>query len=194
MLFNQKPIIKLIYLDIDGVLNRYSRTLNNGEKQLGTTNKFWGLIGMDYEKVQFLNRILEECNDTYIIISSSWSYWNDETCRTKNCFIKNDFKYIDRIIGRIERIYKSRGLNILHHYQEFNKNYNIIDFLIIDDEDFDIIGEDDSLNDNIRDFFKNRLIKPNLYDGLEEKHINNIIQYFKRNNMRQIDFDVITSK
>lgn len=177
---NYRLQIKLIYLDIDGVLNRYTKVLENGDIQLGTTVNFWGLLGMDYEKVQFLNHILEKCNDTYIIISSSWSFWNDETCRTKCCLIKNDFKYIDRIIGRIEKIYKARGLNILHHYHECSKIYNIIDFIIIDDEDFDIIGEDNSLTNDIRDFFKNRLIKPNLYSGLEEKHINVIIQYLKR--------------
>lgn len=53
--------MKLLFLDIDGVLNDCCPHDN-------------GYCGIQADKVRHLNRILEECPDVQLVISSSWRY------------------------------------------------------------------------------------------------------------------------
>jgi hypothetical protein len=53
--------VKLLFLDIDGVLNDHRPHQN-------------GYSGIQSDKVCHLNRILEQCPDVQLVISSAWRY------------------------------------------------------------------------------------------------------------------------
>ena len=163
-----------LFLDIDGVLNNYHLkepfTFPNGYTQLpvkGTKTKWNSLIGMDYDKVSLLNKIMEN-NEWKIIISSSWRY-SDNTIKALKHF---GFKYTDRIIGGTNRKSYGRGKQILDAVEFFK----ILDFIILDDELFDINGDSKFVSDNMREIFRDRIFKTNPYKGLTEKTICHILR------------------
>lgn len=53
--------MRFLFLDIDGVLNDHTRTPS-------------GYSGIQPDKVVHLNRILSECPDVQLVISSAWRY------------------------------------------------------------------------------------------------------------------------
>jgi len=162
-----------LFLDIDGVLNNYHLkepfTFPNGYTQQpvkGTQNKWNGLMGMDYDKVSLLNEILES-NEWKVIISSSW-YYSDSTVNALKHF---GFKYSDRIIGGTNRKSYGRGKQILDAVEDFK----VTDFIILDDELFDITGNSEFVSNNMREIFRDRVFKTNPYIGLTEKTVEKVL-------------------
>jgi len=163
-----------LFLDIDGVLNNYhlqkSFTFPNGYIQnpvKGTQNKWNGLMGMDYDKVTLLNKILEN-NDWKVIISSSW-YYSVNTVKALENF---GFKYTNRIIGGTDRKSYGRGKQILDAVEYFK----VKDFIILDDELFDITGNSEFVSNNMREIFRDRVFETNPYIGLTEKTVSKILK------------------
>lgn len=101
--------MKIIFLDIDGVLNNYDTP---GE-----------LICWDPELVKILNRIIKE-TDAKIVLSSTWRQI-DYRCDA----IKNDMKI--NYIGKTPKLWKKRGVEIQTWLDE---NPGVEKFVILDDD------------------------------------------------------------
>lgn len=112
--------MKVIFLDVDGVLNNASTNVYTPK----------GYIGVD--KV-LLNRLLDIIKETnaVIVLTSSWKY-DDEISYLYEKL--GDNKPIDVTIDPEERQYR-RGAGILDYIN--NSNIEIEEFVIIDDYSFD---------------------------------------------------------
>lgn len=111
--------MKIIFLDIDGVLNNYSSKSNSVlKKQQDTHYPFlW-----EPELVKILNRIIEE-TEAKVILSSSW-----RTMRDAYNVIVNDMKI--HISDETPKTFKTRG----HEIQTWLDNNPFVDkFVILDD-------------------------------------------------------------
>jgi hypothetical protein len=109
--------MKVIFLDIDGVLN------------CATTKERWGgFIGMSEDKVLLFNRILEETG-AYVVLSSTWRHDKDwlET------MFRNGLN-IDRFIGRTKDLGGMRGFEINEWLSRYQENHYIENFVILDDD------------------------------------------------------------
>jgi len=171
--------LRVIFLDIDGILNNlclknpWTRPDGTIQEPVQGTKTVWrNTIGMDYDKVERLNKILDS-SDWSIIISSSWGFSRD-TIQALICF---GFKHTHRIVGGT---YNGcgRGNQI---WNTIKDNPSITDFITIDDEPFDIIGEHESVTPEMREFFKDRVFSPNPYVGLTDEIVEKVIKYHKEN-------------
>lgn len=170
--------MKIVFLDLDGVVNNYGLqkpwTRPDGTIQQpvkGTQTSFNGLIGFDYDKMERLNRCFDN-SDWSIVISSSW-YLTQRTLRTLTKF---GFRHNHRIVGETRRCFDGRGQQIL----DFVDNHpRIKDFITIEDELFDITGDHESVTDEIRKRFENRIFSPNPYEGLQDDLVLEIIKRLK---------------
>ena len=101
--------MKIIFLDIDGVLNNYA-TLGEG-------------INWEPDLVKILNRIIKETK-AEIVLSSTWrqiTQYRD--------VIKNDMKI--NYIGKTPKLWKKRGVEIQTWLDE---NPGVENFIILDDD------------------------------------------------------------
>lgn len=171
--------MKIIFLDIDGVLNNYCLTepFIRFDKSIATITKgtdgFEGLLGMDSEKVQLLNYIMEEIKDWKIVISSSWSYDFEKECRTQRAFKYFGFKYIDKIILKTSKELDGRGNQIL----QWVDTNNIKNFITIEDEPWDINGNHHSVTTKSRNRFIGRVFQPYCDIGLTKDLSDKIIKF-----------------
>lgn len=159
--------MKVVYLDLDGVVNQYHLskpwTRPDGSIQnpsIGTKEEFEGTLGFDYDKVERLNKVFDD-SDWSIVISSSWYL----TSRTLRALIKYGFRHNHRIVGEICRWEHGRGAQILHHV---DNHHRITDFITIEDEPYDILGGHESVTEEMRSRFENRVFSPNPYEGLQD--------------------------
>lgn len=146
--------MKVIFLDVDGVLNC--------QKSRSRCRYF---IGIDNDKVKRLRKIVEATN-AQIVLCSSWkSRWEKEYKEDQNELAN----YLDRKLKR-ERLY------ILDKTKEANGSYrgegimrwigehDVDIFIILDDDDFDYAECG----------IASRHIKTNFYDnngGLQDNHV-----------------------
>lgn len=112
--------MKIIFLDIDGVLN-YSDVWDRPEnKEKGT--KVW-----DSDCVNELNRIIKE-TDANIVLSSTWRLYSDH-----EIIVYNDMGIEGKFVGKTPDLFnKPRGIEIQTWLDE-NKHMNIENFVILDD-------------------------------------------------------------
>jgi uncharacterized protein YaaR (DUF327 family) len=101
--------MKIIFLDIDGVLNNYN-TL--GER-----------LSWESDSVKILNRIIKETG-AEIVLSSTW-----RKLKSYRNIIKNDMKI--NYIGKTPSLYKKRGIEIQTWLDE---NPGVEKFVILDDD------------------------------------------------------------
>lgn len=139
--------MKVIFLDVDGVLNCQSFVLSN-------------LKEIDQSKINLLKKLIEE-TEARVVITSSWK--NIKADREKLKEALNDSKI--EILGYTKKLFLEdghvalRGTEIKEYLRE-NKNIN--SFVILDDEIFKDYDE----------FLLEHLVKTSFYEnGLEEKHI-----------------------
>lgn len=117
----------LIFLDIDGVLNRHDQWTN-------------GYCGTHVENVVLLNRILAE-TDAVIVVSSAWRYnvlRGDMTVRGfENLLLSHGIDCHRRLIGVTcsDEDLEGRGLQIRHW---LNENGGGRRYVVIDDLDLGI--------------------------------------------------------
>jgi len=144
---------RVIFLDIDGVLNTY------GTPSSSLAN--WKYIEENLTKN--LEFIIEK-TDADIVISSSW-------CEEAIELLKSvDFKYIDKIIGVTPRVKRWRGEQIMDWT---NKNDEVDDFVVIDDENFDICGEACSV------IPKSKFVQTDFSKGLTKDKAEEVIMKFE---------------
>lgn len=170
--------MKIIFLDIDGVLNTQNYIIKNHERIL----KFYKdyeveykdnfklhvdrlMLDIDEEKLNILKDIVEKTNAKIVIISSwkSLGVYDEVAKRLIEMGIPIIGKTDDEIDGRGHGIY--RYLN----------THNVIDYVILDDEIFSDYDE------NLLMHF----VKTSFYtDGLTDKHAKKLIKMM--NNSWQI--------
>ena len=158
-----KGSLKLIFLDVDGVLNFR-----------GTKDYVGKYLGIDDGKVTFLKEIVDK-TDAKIILVSTWNYyWYKE----KNLKDKQDefANHLDEklaqqglsIFDKAESLrVMNRGESILDSIDKLNKKgFEVDKFVIIDDEMFDY--KELKLTKNlIQTSFEN--------GGLLKKHISKVV-------------------
>lgn len=149
-------IDKIIFLDIDGVLNCIS-----------TKARCQGCIGIDDLKVKILKEIISKTN-AKIVLTSTWKIdWdkNLEDCSYAGKYLNNKLKKQGLwILDKTKDNTNDRGQGIYNWIKKYNiKNWAVFDDEIFDDYDNMII---------------NHLVKTKFYDdngGLQEEHIEKAI-------------------
>lgn len=112
--------MRVIFLDIDGVLNKLGTFDEGCRTGIGPD----GFIGMDSELVERFNRLVVDV-DADIVLSSSWRgdpNWHETMVR---------YGIVDRFIDRTPRLKGIRGHEI---YSWLKKNREVREYAIIDDE------------------------------------------------------------
>ena len=148
--------MKVIFLDLDGVLNTPSSESRCGE-----------YIGIDDEKVEKLKKIVEKTKAEIVLISTWKKYWRKEeklkplqdysANYLDEKLAKQGLKAIDKTKDKADGRYLSRGESIL----EYVYRNNVENYIILDDCQFDYDGCD--LTDNY--------IKTNQIEGLSEQQV-----------------------
>lgn len=119
--------MKVVFLDIDGVLNMYGASYRTFMKPYGQH--------IEPHLVNRLNYILEKVEDLKIVISSSW---RNDMKDLENQMKKQGFKFWDRVIGKT--IHDKTGFRGFEILEWFIKN-TAEKYLVIDDEITDICGD-----------------------------------------------------
>ena len=78
--------LKIIFLDVDGVLNCKS-----------TPDRCYGYIGIEDEKVNHLKRIVEETSAKIVLISSWKEYWKKNPYKSHQDCLAN---YLDKKLAK----------------------------------------------------------------------------------------------
>ena len=148
--------MKVIFLDIDGVLNTPSSESRCGE-----------YIGIDDEKVEKLKQILDKTKAEIVLVSTWKKYWRKEenlkplqdysATYLDEKLAKCGLKAVDKTRDKSDGRYLSRGEGIL----EYICRNNVENYVILDDCQFDYDGND--LTDN--------LVKTNKIEGLTDKQV-----------------------
>lgn len=123
---NKNMANKVIFLDIDGVLNCRI-----------TNDRLHGALGIDPDKLNRLKQIVEVTGATIVLISSWKDYWEREYKEQQDDFAN----YLDlrlksenlQIYDKTEDKYWNRGEGILN----WIKVHDVMSFIIVDDERFD---------------------------------------------------------
>lgn len=148
--------MKVIFLDIDGVLNTPSSESRCGE-----------YIGIDDDKVERLKKIVDKTKAEIVLISTWKKYWRKEeklkplqdysANYLDEKLAKQGLKATDKTKDKSDGRYLSRGESIL----EYVYRNNVEKYIILDDCQFDYDGCD--LTDNY--------IKTNQIEGLSEQQV-----------------------
>ena len=159
--------MKLIFLDVDGILNN---TQNIKKYRLFFRGKRRLLV--DVKPVFYLKKLLEEIEknnmDVKIVISSSWRV-GSIPADWKKLFL-HYFNNAEIVKGRTPYLYKDRGIEILELLEIAKEKGDIID---------DYIVLDDDIEDIINHIPNNKVIKINRRYGLTNKNIKEILKKLK---------------
>jgi hypothetical protein len=161
---------KIIFLDFDGVLNRF-----HGENS--TKNKCWiGTIGFEIELVKNLNHLLENLEKNWdVVISSSWKTYGIGSCLKTLIHYGLDIENLHRFNDRTGNG-KTRAEEIINYVDRYSYP---VEFIVIDDEYFDIIGDHKDLTDDLRKKLENRFIQTNMKNGLTMEDVEKILNMSK---------------
>lgn len=160
--------MKVIFLDIDGVLNSDTYM----EKQLDNSS-----VGIESEIDPATLILLKKAVDTTgakIVLSSSWRIMRK--CNELERFM---MKFGISLSGKTPYVDGKRGLEIK---QYLSKNENIEQYLILDDEIFESFDEE-LVNHLI--LTKSDQNYHGFGGGLTDKHIKQIVETFGRINKRE---------
>ena len=159
--------MKLIFLDVDGVLNNIQnikkyRLFFRGKRRL--------LV--DVKPFVYLKKLLKEIEknniDIKIVISSSWRVGTIPADWKK--LFKHYFNNGEIVKGRTPYLYKDRGIDILELLEIAKEKGDIIDnYIILDDDIEDIINH---IN-------YDKVIKINRRYGLKSRDIEQILKKLK---------------
>ena len=160
--------MKLIFLDIDGVLNNTKdvkkyRLFLKGERR----------VLIDIEPFFYFKRLLQEIEkeklEVRIVISSSWRLGTTASDWKK--LFKHYFGEENIILGRTLHLECDRGLEILNFLQMIDEEKETVeDYVVVDDDIEDII-----------DYVgKKRIVKTSINRGLTNKDVRKIIRKLKK--------------
>lgn len=159
--------MKVIFLDIDGVLNN---TQNIKKYRLFFRGKRRLLV--DVKPVFYLKKLLNEIEkeklNVKIVISSSWRLGTIPADWKK--LFKHYFNNREIVIGRTPYLYKDRGIEILELLEIAKEKGDIIDdYIVLDDDIEDIINHINS----------EKVMKINRRYGLTSRDIEQILKKLK---------------
>lgn len=149
--------MKIIFLDVDGVLNSDEYFNKIEEKCIDNIKN-----SIDINTVKKLKKAIDETGAS-VVLSSSWRY-----SKYYSEYIKQVFMNYDIVLGQTPLIRKDRGIEIKKWLEE---HPNTEDYVILDDEIFKSFDEE----------LMKHLIKIGTLDGrgfgegLQEKDIQEII-------------------
>ncbi len=126
--------MKVIFLDIDGVLNSYQSTIMYMDSNLTEPEKVLALCPIC---ISNLNYTIKKTK-AKIVIHSSWRLYNNIE-DIKNYLKKYGFKYLDSIIDMTsKKLEKKEGIEeyLKNHQKEIEK------YVVIDDYDLGLKKED----------------------------------------------------
>lgn len=160
--------MKLIFLDIDGVLNNTKdvkkyRFFLKGERR----------VLIDIEPFFYFKRLLQEIEkeklEVRIVISSSWRLGTTASDWKK--LFKHYFNDENIILGRTLHLECDRGLEILNFLKMLDEEKETVeDYVVVDDDIEDII-----------DYVgKKRIVKTSIKRGLTNKDVRKIIRKLKK--------------
>ena len=159
--------MKLIFLDVDGVLNN---TQNIKKYRLFFRGKRRLLV--DVKPFYCFKKLLKEIEknnmDVKIVISSSWRVGSIPADWKK--LFKHYFDNPEIVKGRTPYLYKDRGIEILELLKITKEKGDMID---------DYIVLDDDIEDIINHIPNNKVIKINRRYGLTNKNIKEILKKLK---------------
>ena len=159
--------MKLIFLDVDGVLNN---TQNIKKYRLFFRGKRRLLV--DVKPFFYFKKLLEEIEknkmDVRIVISSSWRVGSIPADWKK--LFKHYFNNGEIVKGRTPYLYKDRGIEILKLLEIAKEKGDMID---------DYIVLDDDIEDIINHISPNKVMKINRRYGLTNKNIKEILKKLK---------------
>ena len=147
--------MKIIFLDIDGVLNY------GGCKARSAT----GCLGIEEEKVKLLKQIIDQ-TDAIVVLTSTWK---TDWCRTQYIEdLPKDGQYLVKQLSKhkifirdktTDTDWAQRGQGILDFIK--TSKYNVEQCVILDDESFDFIELG----------LENRFVQTSFTDGLLTEHV-----------------------
>ena len=118
---------KIIFLDVDGVLNIFSESYMTNNVEYDTRFNF-SITRLEFHLVKRLEYIIKN-TDAYIVVCSGWSV-DELKMVLEDC----DFKYLSRIIDEIDPT--DRVKSILNYVKE----HNITDYIVLDDKiDYELL-------------------------------------------------------
>ena len=121
--------MRLIFLDIDGVLNIYSPSYYTSRLRKDQDTKW-----VEPHLVERLEWLIEH-TDAYIVVSSSWRTIMDDL---KYELEREGFRYWDKVIGKTP-VLKHRGEEIKAFLDSFEEPIEA--FVVLEDEIEDVCGE-----------------------------------------------------
>ena len=158
--------MKLLFLDIDGVLNYLGCKARSPS----------GCLGIEEEKVKLLREIIDETG-ALVILTSTW-----KTDWFPSAFIEDlpkDGQYLERQLAKHKVFIRAktedlswaqRGQGILDFIE--TSKYNVEQFVILDDESFDFIELG----------LENRFVKTSFTDGLLPEHVEKAVNILGKKN------------
>jgi len=149
---------KIIFLDVDGVLN----IISDSYRTMAWTN--YGNDAVEPHLMKRLEYLLEKVPDANIVISSAWS-----EIQLTDVLEKLRFKFMNKIIGRTPRRLRYRGQQI----NSWLLNNNWSKYVVLEDEISDVCGDKCSL------IPKEFVIQVDMKEGLSNKNIEKAIQILK---------------
>lgn len=165
--------VKLIFWDFDGVFNKLDG--KNTTKQRAWT----GTIGFDPELISNLNYLCSQLDKEWdFIISSSWRTQGMGHCIRALLDAGFEHTQLQRWMNRTGRSI-TRG----HEIMEYVSHYSVpVDFIVIDDEQFDIIGDYKELTDDVRNHIRPNFYQTDMKQGLTMKDVHAILEMAKSRN------------
>lgn len=159
--------MKIIFLDVDGVLNCQS-----------SESKCHGFIGIDSDKVKRLRKIIE-ATDAKIVLTSTWKKdWIKDLDRKDEQnvygnYLENKLKQEDLFIldkTTEEKNMSCRGEGIFNYL----RSHNVDQWIAIDDDIFDDY-EDYGIMEHLvkTDFYK-------YYGGIQDEHVKLAIEMLNK--------------
>ena len=151
--------MKIIFLDVDGVLN-----CRNSRSRCGS------IIGVDRAKVERLAKIINETG-AKVVLTSTWRNGLDDNLEATDKYGKYLIKAL-RVYGEIEIFGKTEYINVWDRGNEItewlDRHKDVESWVVLDDEvfrDYSMTG------------VSKRLVKTSWYkDGLTDEHVERAIE------------------
>lgn len=157
--------MKVIFADIDGVLNSVSSMIYNNRLSLLGLTKTPTLESLNPIACSNLQYVLEELPDVKVIISSTWGIFH--TLKSIQDIFETNNIFEERVIGITPDLYdKNRGEEIDFYLKQHPE---VTDFVIIDD-------------DSDMGPYMDRLVKVDSRNGLSFTDAEKVIEMLGRTN------------